>query len=303
MMTAINRWFVRRLSLALAISSTGGSIGGVLLLPLIILGVHTVGWRDVMLYSGIFTAIAIVPLGMMVRPSPESMGLQPDGIVPVTTGGEAQGSDALEQGSNRDYSVMEAIRTKVWWLLLMATTIGIGASAAVQLHSVEIMVWKGMDEKTAGFMVTLLLLLSIPVRIGAGALGVRYPIHLILLAGRIAAALAMISMLLLDGTLAIVVYIVLLAVENGGGTLAFAAMGNFFGRKSYGSLMGYMASAINVGMMLSPIYAGRIVDTHDGSYTLVLWTFVPIYIGAGLLFFLMGRPTRLPPPRPRRAAG
>ena len=152
-------------------------------------------------------------------------------------------------------------------------------------------------------MVTLLLLLAIPVRIGAGAMGMRYPIHLILLGGRIAAALAMISLLLLDGTLAIVVYIVLLAVENGGGTLAFAAMGNFFGRKSYGSLMGYMASAINVGMMVSPIFAGRIVDTHDGSYTLVLWTFVPVYIVAGLLFFLMGRPRPLPPPRPRRASG
>ena len=301
LMSAINRWFVRRLSLALAISSTGGAIGGVVLLPLVILGVHTVGWRDVMLYAGIFTVIAIVPLGMMVHHSPERMGLQPEGLSPVTTGSQTQSSDAPDQRVDRDYSVMEAIRTRVWWLLLVATTIGIGATSAVQLHSVEIMVWKGMNEETAGFMVTLMMLLAIPIRLSAGALGMRYPLHWILLGGRISAALAMLALLQLDGTLGIFVYVVFMAIENGGGTLAFSAMGSFFGRKSYGSLMGYMASSINVGMMLSPIYAGRIVDTHDGSYTLVLWTFVPIYIVAGLLLFLMGKPRPLPRTRPGRA--
>ena len=297
LMSAINRWFVRRLSLALAISSAGGAIGGVLILPLVILGVHTVGWRDVMLYSGIFTVVAIVPLGMMVRHSPERMGLQPEGLSPVVMGSQGRGSPAQEQRADADYSVLEAIRTRAWWLLVVATTIGFGVSGAVQLHSVQMMVWKGMNEETAGFMVTIMLLVSIPVRIATGALGVRYPIHLILLGGRLSAALAMLALILLDGTLAIAVYIVLLAVEQGGGTLAFTAMGNFFGRRSYGSLMGYISSSINVGMMLSPIYAGRIVDTHDGSYSLVLMTFAPIYVAAGLLFFFMGRPRPLPPPR------
>ena len=35
-------------------------------------------------------------------------------------------------------------------------------------------------------------------------------------------------------------------------------------------------------------YAGRFVDSHDGSYTLVPATFAPIYVTAGLLFFFTG---------------
>ena len=182
------------------------------------------------------------------------------------------------------------LKTRIWWVLLIATTLGVGVQGAISLHSVQMMVWKGMDEKTAGFMITAMWSMAIPIRIGIGALGMRVPLHLLSFAGRVSAGMALLALLLLDGTLGIVAFIVLLAVGEGGGMLAFVALGLLFGRRSYGTLMGFMSSTINVGLMLSPILAGRIVDTHDGDYSLALIAFIPFYLTAALLYLYMGNP-------------
>ena len=49
--------------------------------------------------------------------------------------------------------------------------------------------------------------------------------------------------------------------------------------------------------MVSPIVAGRIVDTHDGDYSLALISFIPCYLSAALLFLYMGNPLNGPTPR------
>src|SRR5204863_9355757 len=51
-LAAVNHWFRRKRGLAMAITQTGQSIGGVLILPLVALAVLTVGWRAPALFSG-----------------------------------------------------------------------------------------------------------------------------------------------------------------------------------------------------------------------------------------------------------
>ena len=75
LISAVNRWFIRRRSLAMSICITGFSSGGAAILPLITLGVSTIGWRDVMLFSGIFMGLIVIPLASLVRHSPERMGI------------------------------------------------------------------------------------------------------------------------------------------------------------------------------------------------------------------------------------
>ena len=161
---------------------------------------------------------------------------------------------------------------------------------AISIHSVEMMAWKGMSRETAGLMVSLMFFLSIPMRIAAGMLGDRMPVQPLMFVGMTAAGLAVLAMLTMDGDIAIYLFVFLMAVEQGGSTLNWVALGNFFGRASFGTLMGMMSALFNFGMLISPVYAGWVFD-HTGSYSIVLFTFLPMYMVSGAFFLVVRKPS------------
>ncbi len=292
LISAVNRWFIRRRSLAMSICITGFASGGAVLLPLITIGVHTIGWRDVMLYSGIFMAIIVIPLASVVRHSPERMGIEPDLPLP-------QEGAATTQPANIDFTVRQALRTRSYWILFTASVLRITLWGAISVHAVEMFVWKGMSDESAGLMFSLMFLLSIPIRLGVGYLGDRFPLQPMMGGGMVAAALAVLAMLVLEGNTAVYLFVGLMALEQGGSTLNFVALGNFVGRTSFGTLMGIISTAFNLGMLVSPIYAGVVFD-RTGSYSLVLITFLPIYLTSGVFFLMTRKPGA--PVSPRAAA-
>ena len=267
LISAVNRWFIRRRSLAMSICITGFASGGAVLLPLISIGVSTIGWRDVMLYSGIFMAVIVVPLALLVRHSPEQMGIEPDLPRPE--------DDTATQTSLVDFTVRQALRTRSYWILFTGSVLRITMWGAISVHAVEMFVWKGMSQGEAGLMFSLMFFLSIPMRLAAGYLGDHIPLQPMMGGGMVAAGLAVVAMLVMDGNTAVYLFVVLMAVEQGGSTLNWVALGNFFGRTSFATLMGIISTAFNLGMLVSPIYAGYMFD-RTGSYTVVLISFLPI---------------------------
>ena len=284
LISAVNRWFIRRRSLAMSICITGFASGGAVLLPLISIGVSTIGWRDVMLYSGIFMAVIVVPLALLVRHSPEQMGIEPDLPRPE--------DDTATQTSLVDFTVRQALRTRSYWILFTGSVLRITMWGAISVHAVEMFVWKGMSQGEAGLMFSLMFFLSIPMRLAAGYLGDHIPLQPMMGGGMVAAGLAVVAMLVMDGNTAVYLFVVLMAVEQGGSTLNWVALGNFFGRTSFATLMGIISTAFNLGMLVSPIYAGYMFDRTD-SYTVVLISFLPIYLASGV-FFLMTRKPETP---------
>ncbi|MQG10393.1 MAG: MFS transporter [SAR202 cluster bacterium] len=285
LVSAVNRWFIRRRSLAMSICITGFSSGGAAILPLITLGVSTVGWRDVMLYSGIFMGLIVIPLASLVRYSPEHMGIGPD--LPFPKEGDSDSQPPVV-----DFTVRQALRTKSYWILFTGSVLRISLWGTISLHSVEMFVWKGMSHEMAGLMFSLMFLLSIPLRLLVGVLGDKFPLPPMMGAGMASAALAALAMLLIDGNLAVYLFVALMAIEQGTSTLNWVSLGNFFGRTSFASLMGLISVAFNIGMLITPIYAGLMFD-RTGSYTVVLVSFLPIYFAAGA-FFLMTRKPEAP---------
>lgn len=96
-------------------------------------------------------------------------------------------------------------------------------------------------------------------------------------------------MLLIDGNLGVYLFIALMALEQGGSTLNWVALGNFFGRAHFGALMGIISTCFNAGMLASPIYAGWVFDRTD-SYAWVLLTFLPMYLASAVLFLVVKKP-------------
>ena len=82
MMASINDWFIRRKGLAMSVVSTGSAVGGLVITPLVAVVVFTLGWRSAALMSGLAIWLIVIPLALVIKRSPESMGLLPDGDKP-----------------------------------------------------------------------------------------------------------------------------------------------------------------------------------------------------------------------------
>ena len=122
------------------------------------------------------------------------------------------------------------------------------------------------------------------------------PFQPMLVGGLLASVLAMSLVIGIDGVWVLYPFVILLAVYEGTVVLQWLALGDYFGRKSYGTLTGIMRASDVVGSIMLPIYAGWIFDT-TGSYTTSLVTLVAMMAAAALLIAMARRPSQamLPP--------
>lgn len=78
--TLVSRWFVRRRGTALGIVTAVGALGGAIAPILITFLTLNIGWRGSYILIGTACLlIPLVPLTMVVRDTPQSINLQPDG--------------------------------------------------------------------------------------------------------------------------------------------------------------------------------------------------------------------------------
>ena len=135
-----NRWFVRRRAVGMTLVITCYTAGGAMLVPVLSRGVEALGWRDVMLYSGIFVCVVVIPFALLIRRSPESMGID---LAEAGEAAEPSAATSSTQSSGHDFTVGEALRTPAYWFILLASAFRISVTSAILVHAIPIMVWKG----------------------------------------------------------------------------------------------------------------------------------------------------------------
>ena len=207
----------------------------------------------------------------------------------------AQGMSETSQSVDADFTVREALGTSAYWLMLASAFIRISVWGALAVHSVQMFQWKGLGETTAGFMFSLMFAVAVPTTLASGMLAQRVRVQSILFYSGLAAATGMAALIFLDGMTAVALFVLGTAAAEGGNAVQWAALGQFFGRASYATLFGITSGAFNVGMFLTPIFAGWIRDTQDESYTLALAVFAPLYALGAVLCLFLKRPN--PPAR------
>ncbi|HIC48647.1 MAG TPA: MFS transporter [Dehalococcoidia bacterium] len=251
-------------------------------------GIHHLGWRTTLVLSGVLLATIVVPFAQLLKPSPEIMGLQPDGDSPDSQTKEKHQSDGVTE-EIVDFTVREAFKTKSYWILALGTMLRTGTLGTIIVHFVPMMVWKGNTEQTAAMMLGILAFLSIPMRIGIGWLGDRWSRSKILSAGMALGAISLLWLQNAQGIKQIWIFICVFAVVEGLSALNWALVGDYFGRKRFATLRGFLSLVYSWGMIIMPVLAGYIFD-RTGAYTLVIWIFIGMYITGTVIFALMQRP-------------
>lgn len=289
--TAITQWFVRRRSLAMAVAQTGYSFGGAIIPPLFALGVYTVGWRTTVLIAGIGMWTVVLPLSTQLRRSPESMGLQPDGG-PATIGATASLQSAdRPQAAIREVPTRTALRTSTYWLLAWSFGLRSMVWGAMGVHLVAIMVWKGLSEPTAGYLMGFWALAWAPAVLLLGWLGDRRSKQKIAALGSFVAAGGVLLLALLDQVQVwqMLLVMLLLAPNEAGWGLGWTMLGDMFGRRHFATLRGGIIAVQALMGVGAPVYSGWIYD-RTGGYTLVLWPALALVVLSGLAFWFLPRP-------------
>ena len=151
------------------------------------------------------------------------------------------------------------------------------------------MVWKGSSEQSAAMMLGILAFLSIPMRIGIGWLGDRWSRPKILSAGMALGAISLLWLQNAQGLKEIWIFICVFAIVEGLSALNWALVGDYFGRKRFATLRGFLSLVYSWGMIIMPELAGYIFDRTD-SYTIVIWIFIGMYLTGTIIFALIQKP-------------
>lgn len=146
----VARWFTRRRGAAVAVASTGGSLGNLLVPPLAGWLMATWGWRPTLGGIATFAALAMLLAARYMVRDPETLGLNPDGDAPGESGPEATPAlvttPAPPGRLHRDASFLLVVATYFCtWLVIFvpfvhlpsyAGDLGLGAAAGASLLGV-----------------------------------------------------------------------------------------------------------------------------------------------------------------------
>ena len=305
--TAIANWFVRKRGTALSIKWMFSGLSGVVALPLIAWMITTQGWRMTCVIGGLVMLVVGLPLAWFClrQRRPEYYGMLPDG---AKTEGEALDVDQLiERGvayaaevDEVEFSVKQAFRTRVYWLLVAINGCHGLVGGAINIHTIPFLTDLGIDPLVAAGMMVVMISASIPARVFGGIVADRVKTGRLrfIMWGAYLLQLVGIGLFLLEPTLAMIyVWYILYGVGIGAAYVMNPLIrARYFGRKAFGSIHGITALILTPFGVVAPVYAGWVYDT-TGSYMSAFTLF------AGLLALAIVLITFAAPPKPPAVIG
>ena len=282
----INNWFNRKRSMAMAASMSGIHVAGVLI-PLFALLVERYDLDAVALGVGILLLAVIGPVTKVIRTRPEDMGLSPDGGVPSSRAANAPSDDADADEPN--FTVRQALKTPAFWILTIAQVSSSVAIVTLALHLVPKLTdpATGMTLPQAGTVELAYTLAALPAQFISGYFADRMPKTLLIAFLMAIQATGILIIALFDGVPMAYLFALLYGIGFGGRVpLTTAIRGEYFGRKSFATIMGVSQLPMNLAMIFAPLFAGYMYDTTR-RYVVPFTIFSALcYFGAVLMLFV-----------------
>lgn len=284
------RWFIRRRALAMSISFTGVSLGGVILAPIASRLIDVGGLELATPILGALVIITSIPviIGVIVF-DPREVGMLPDGDTAASAPPPAQ--QALLATQMRIWTRAEAVRTIGFWGILVAFLLVLIAQTGYVVHQVTFLEDRLGSRSAAAFTISVTAFGSIIARLAVGIFADNVDRRLLTVILFVVQATAILLIIHTDSIAATWALTLVFGLTIGNVYMMQSLLvGEIFGMVSFGTVFGLISLAGQVGSGLGPIGVGIIHDA-TGGYT------VPFTITAALTYLaavaiLFARPAR-----------
>ncbi len=258
------KWFIKKAGLVGGIIASALSVGLAVLTPVLTVMASSIGWRTTWFICALGFGIIIMLLaGLVIRDTPESIGLHPDGKAEASPEADVK----LPVTGEATWSSREALQTFPFWLLFVAWSLN---GLPIQGMMTQVVMWGvdlGEPLATAGIFMTAFTLPSVLTKILGGWLGDRYGKRRILILAYCASSLIMVgAWLTVSSRSSLLIIAILFGMSYG---LPFGLfvpyLGDLYGRASLGTLVGVLTFGGTFIGGFGPLIWGRIADI-TGSY-------------------------------------
>jgi sugar phosphate permease len=299
--TLVPQWFISKRGRAFSLISIGGFSGALVFPVLNAWLIHEVGWAMTWRVLAFVLLLGFAPLAYwLIRNTPESIGLQPDGK-PAENKADKQQSDTSGQSktsskqdaiSEISWTLKEAMRTPSFWLILYCITIPPLVNTGIIFHLMSIFKENGLTSTAAPIALAVMPFVSFPIGLAAGFLNEKFRSNLILVFVFAGSVGSLILLMYADSLKLAILYAVVRGILGGFEGVTFGViLPDYFGRAHIGSIKGLTMSVTVIGSAFGPLPFGIAFDWYGG-YTEILWIMVGISMAAALAALYAKQPRK-----------
>jgi MFS family permease len=254
MIATVTTWFETNRSLAVSLVSAGLGVAPMTVSPLARLLILDFGWRNAMMTVAIVAWMLLIPAALAIRrPS-------------ASTEGAASGSGTGTQAVN--VTAARALRSPQFAVLALTFFFCCAAHSGPIFHMVSYAMICGVSAMAAVSIYSLEGLAGLGGRLLLGVLADRLGVKLVLVAGLMVQALAILAYVKVNRLEEFYALSVVFGTAYGGVMPLYAVLAReYFGPRVMGTVFGAATMASSVGMALGPVAGGWVFDTyHDYSW-------------------------------------
>jgi MFS family permease len=264
----VGHWFVRRIDTAMAVYSVAISVGFMAAFPVVGYAVQAVGWRATWLAVGITIAVLLAPLAaIIVRRSPESIGLMPDGGTTRDPSVEAGfGRPASQPDQLAGYTWTAALAMPSFWVFAVGTALYGLVASGVGLFNESILAERGFGPEIYYQTLAVTALTALGGNFFGGWLSSRVPLGRLMAASLFILAAGLVALPFVSTIGHVMLWAVSMGV--GGGlvmVLFFSVWGRLFGRRDLGRIQGAAQALTVVASAIGPLLLAWCVE-RTGTY-------------------------------------